>query len=948
MLIAAGIMSFVLYAIPAEKDPVNLVLGGVLIAVCILNSIIEFDQEQKSASLLESFKNLIPAQSLVMRNGVQVEVPASELVCGDLVVLKNGQKVPADCRLVACTELKVDNSSLTGESEPIELSLSRGIENPLEASNLAFYGSLIVNGDGYGIVVRTGDKTVLGSIASLASSEVKRESQLTKEIDYFVKVMASIACFFGLAFFLAFVIKDATTGDRKIDWNNNLNFAIGILVAFVPQGLPLTVTVLLTIAAKKLAGLKVLVKDLTGVETLGSITLLASDKTGTLTQNKMTVVGAWVNLEAHNIQDDDERGQVTGLANLEELQMISCMCSKAKFDEADKNLPIEERRVFGDATETGLLRYAAAHLNIDELHSKHPKVFEIPFSSHTKWNMTIHKMKHENGSLKMLIKGAPERVFKMCSHVKVGDETLVMTEEHVKLFNEAYEHFASQGQRVLAFGVHYLNSEFPEDFKFVRDPANFPMDQFVFMGMIALIDPPKRGVRKAVASCRSAGIQVVMVTGDHPLTAEAIARKIGLIQGETAHQIALRMKKPVQMVKEEEYDAIVIHGDKIDNMSNEEWDRILSKKEIVFARTAPHHKLMIVKKCQDKGHIVGVSGDGVNDSPALKKADLGISMNNTGSDVSKEAAAMILLDDNFASIVTGIAQGRMIFSNLKKSIRYTLTHIIPEAMAFFVFIIFNIPLPLNSILILLIDLGTELVPALSYAYEAGDSDLMLMPPRKVLCTEGKSNARFDSERGGVAGEDRAKTAVEKVIRAIKKPFARNETGEVLVDSDLLIWSYLEGGVIVTIACFVAYFLSLSLDSINLSNLIGNKVSGEKLLRAQAAYFLGVVIGQWFTLFVCKRQYDYPIGMKLLANKRSIAGVVVGAVIACIVVYVPELNKVLQAAPVRIEPIAAAFGVAFLMVPYEFVRKYLRKQGYFGGVPKKNVNLLELVRTTSTC
>lgn len=290
-------------------------------------------------------------------------------------------------------------------------------------------------------------------------------------------------------------------------------------------------------------------------------------------------------------------------------------------------------------------------------------------------------------------------------------------------------------------------SSFPEDYEFSKqeDTYNFPTDGLIFLGLIALIDPPKRGVRRAIGILKTAGIQVVMVTGDHPLTAQAISRKIGLIQGESVEDAAKRLSLPVDSVPEDEYDAIVIHGDSIDKLALADWDHIFSKKEIVFARTSPKHKLEIVTRAQEKGHIVGVSGDGVNDSPALKKADLGISMNITGSDVSKDAAAMILLDDNFTTIVKGIEEGRLLFANLKKSIRYTLTHVMPQVLSFLVFIIFAIPLPITSLLILFIDLAAELAPAFSFAYEVPEKNLMMVPPRKVLVKGGKTYGRFMDE-----------------------------------------------------------------------------------------------------------------------------------------------------------------------------------------------------------
>jgi sodium/potassium-transporting ATPase subunit alpha len=401
------------------------------------------------------------------------------------------------------------------------------------------------------------------------------------------------------------------------------SFGIGTFVAFIPQGLPVTVTLLLTIAAKRLSKKQVLVKDLNAVETLGSITVLATDKTGTLTQNKMSVVCLWMNnlVYGGNLDKLDPSKLLSpGTPNASDLLNVCGLCSKywqlhcwvilisrSKFDPSESSLPAKERRIFGDATEIGLLKFALNYYDIPEAMNKFPKAFEIPFNSTNKWHLTILKMPHESGPYTLMIKGAPERVKKMCKFIRINDEDVPWTEEHDKLFEGAYEFFASRGRRVLAFAHKKLSADLhPEGFEFLKDPFNFKNDDFVFLGLIGLMDPPKHGVRKAVAACRTAGIQVIMITGDHPLTAEAIARNVGLIQGKTAHDVAKMQNKPLELVGEDEYDAVVVHGDEIDELATEDWDKILSKLEIVFARTSPKHKLEIVTRLQSKGHIVGV------------------------------------------------------------------------------------------------------------------------------------------------------------------------------------------------------------------------------------------------------------------------------------------------------------------------------------------------------
>jgi sodium/potassium-transporting ATPase subunit alpha len=401
----------------------------------------------------------------------------------------------------------------------------------------------------------------------------------------------------------------------------------------------------------------------------------------------------------------------------------------------------------------------------------------------------------------LYLKGAPERVLKLCSTIFDGSSAIPLTEEHKAQFQKTYEFMASKGHRVLAFaGLALPKAEFPADFEFKKVPANYPTTDLTFYGLVSLEDPPKHGVREAVGHCREAGIKVMMVTGDHPLTAEAIGRKINLMLQDTKEKLAEKRKVPVSQVPEADVKAIVIHGEKVDSLTDADWDNIFSKEEIIFARTSPKHKLTIVKYAQSLGHIVGVTGDGVNDSPALKKADLGIAMNQSGSDVSKEAAAMILVDDNFASTVNGIEEGRLIFQNLKKSIQYTVTHTMPQVYANLLSIIVPLPLPLSNVLILLTDLGFELIVAVSYVWDLPESKtgLMKLRPRKPVTPESIERTKRDNSD--------TKPSMFSSEYWSRKFEHKDE--EVLVDGNLLRWSYFEAGTIMTIGCLVSYFFAM--------------------------------------------------------------------------------------------------------------------------------------------
>ncbi|KAL7749675.1 hypothetical protein RI367_004903 [Sorochytrium milnesiophthora] len=828
LLLFAGILTFVLYGIDTTDNYLDLWIGIILVCVAFLNAFIEFYQLQKSSKILESFLNMIPAKCNAIRERQLKGMSAVELVPGDVVFVRMGDKVPADLLMFQCADMKVDNSSLTGESEPQERHPTNHHENVLEAANVAFNSTLVVSGEGYGIVIRTGDHTVIGQIAGLTAGENKRPSPLSEEINSFVLIIGTIACATALIFFLVALLQKGAS-QAGSQFSNAFTFAIGVMTAWVPEGLPATVTMLLTIAAKRMATENVLVKDLQGVETLGAITMLCTDKTGTLTRNQMTVSNLWTHFKMFSVLIDQrslaerEVPFDSSVQGIQDIMLISAVCSRARFDRVD--VPIEQREIVGDATETGLYRLATQKLkNFDKLSDMYPKVFEIPFNSDTKTHMSIHKFAHSNGALTLFLKGAPERVLKNCSFIAGEDgRPIPLEEEHTKMFNDSYEYMASKGHRVLAFAKLELPaSQYPEGYVFNKEEKNYPVKGLVFVGIASLEDPPKHGVREAVGHARRAGIRVVMVTGDHPLTAEAIGRKINLMLHDTKEKMSVKLNRPAAEIPEDTVKAIVIHGELIEGLQPDDWDNIFSKEEIIFARTSPKHKLQIVKYAQSLGHIVGVTGDGVNDSPALKKADLGIAMNMSGSDVSKEAASMILLDDNFASTIRGIREGRLIFMNLKKSIQYVVSHIIPEVVPQLLYVVVPLPSMLNALQILVIDLGFELLAALSYAYEPPESDsIMKLPPRKPVTNESIIHLRnkrdFDQTfrrvdvEAGDEDQERPLTFKERMHRLQSWEYWRRykfgpSFGEVLVDNGVLSWAYLEAGVIETLGAMLTFFL----------------------------------------------------------------------------------------------------------------------------------------------
>nr|KAF6396184.1 ATPase Na+/K+ transporting subunit alpha 4 [Rousettus aegyptiacus] len=859
LLWTGAILCFVAYGIQAyfNEEPTkdNLYLGIVLAVVVVITGCFSYSQEAKSSKIMESFKSMVPQQALVIRGGEKIQIDVQNVVLGDLVEVKGGDRIPADIRLISAQGCKVDNSSLTGESEPQTRSPDFTHENPLETRNICFFSTNCVEGTARGIVIATGDSTIMGRIAILTSGLKVGKTPIAIEIENFIHLITSVAIFLGVAFFgLSLFL--------GYSWLEAVIFLIGIIVANVPEGLLATVTVCLTLTAKRMVRKNCLVKNLEAVETLGSTSTICSDKTGTLTQNRMTVAHLWfdktiyeADTSGEHIGNTFDKGSDTWFI----LAQIAGLCNRADFKANQENLPIAK--------------------------------------------MSIHLREDSSQAHVLLMKGAPERILGFCSSYLLNGQEYSMDDEMKEAFQEAYLELGGLGERVLGFCFLNLPNTFSKGFKFNTDELNFPMNDLCFVGLISMIDPPRASVPDAVSKCRSAGVKVIMVTGDHPITAKAIAKGVGIISegAETVEDIAARLKVPVSQIDTKDATAIVIHGSQLKDMNSEDLDNILQNHtEIVFARTSPQQKLIIVEGCQRLGAIVAVTGDGVNDSPALKKADIGIAMGIAGSDVSKQAADMILLDDNFASIVTGVEEGRLIFDNLKKSIAYTLTSNIPEITPFLLFIVLGIPLPLGTITILCIDLGTDMVPAISLAYESAESDIMKRAPR---------NPKTDN----------------------------------LVNHRLIGMAYGQIGMIQALAGFFTYFVVLAENGFKPLDLLGIRLSWEnkylndledsygqqwtfeqrKVLEftCQTAFFVSIVIVQWADLIICKtrRNSVFQQGMK---NKILIFGILEETLLAAFLSYTPGMDVALRMYPLKILWWFCASPYSLLIFIYDEIRKLI--------------------------
>eukprot|EP00055_Hartaetosiga_balthica_P016531 m.105178 g.105178 ORF g.105178 m.105178 type:complete len:1114 (+) comp9124_c0_seq2:45-3386(+) len=905
----------------------NLYLGVVLSAVVIITGIFSYYQEGRAANIMKSFAKLTPQKCKCLRDGKVDEINAVELVRGDVVIIKGGDNVPADLRLFRVEGLKVDNSSLTGESEPQKRAPECTDDNPLETQNIAFFSTSIVEGSAIGIVIKCGDNSVLGRIASLASGVSSGETPIAKEIHHFITIISAVAIFLGVTFF----ILSLAIG---YFWLDAVVFLIGIIVANVPEGLLATVTVCLTLTAKKMAVKKCLVKNLEAVETLGSTSTICSDKTGTLTQNNMTVAHICFDQTIQEINTDPHVEKPLSFEvneSFKALFTVATLCNKAVFkaNPEDEEPPVLLRGTIGDASESAIFKFTERNADlffgnapiiseskICGARTQYKTVADIPFNSKNKYQVSVHVTPDSNDDGFLLVmKGAPERIVARCNKMYKDGQVVPMTDEDKKTYEHNNETLGRKGERVLGFATLKLDTnQYPKDFVFETSPENFPLSDLVYVGLIALIDPPRPAVPSAVGKCRSSGIKVIMVTGDHPITAQAIAKQVGIIYHEkTVDDLALERGCDPSEVDPEDAHAIVVRGDQLADFTDEHLDHVLAThREIVFARTSPQQKLVIVEGCQRANQIVAVTGDGVNDSPALKKADIGVAMGIAGSDVSKQAADMILLDDNFASIVTGVEEGRLIFDNLKKSIAYTLTSNIPEISPFLFFIIAGTPLPLGTVTILCIDLGTDMVPAISLAYENPEADIMQRPPR-------------------------------------------NPTKDRLVNSRLISYAYLQIGIIQAAAGFFTFFTIMHDNGWRANDLwfIRSKWDDDKnndlvdshgqqwtyeerrdlQFTCHTAFFVTIVVVQWADLLICKTR-KLSILQQGMKNKILTFAICFETALAAILVYSPGTDVGLNMRPMLFRHWLPALPFCAFIFLYDELRKYFLRRNPGGFVERE--------------
>lgn len=693
LIVASGI-TFLAYALEEPREVGTLQLAVAILGVVMLNAGIGFAQEYSAERTAQALEAMVPHTCRVLRGGERLEVPARDLVPGDVVVLEAGDAVSADCRVVEAHELAVNNAPLTGESNAVGRT-AEPVANgpPLEARNRVFMGTDVVAGSGRAVVFGTGAATEFGRIYRLAAAAPRQKTPLQLQVASMARRVAGAALAIGA---LMFAVR-LPTGESAVTL---FVFALGVMVALVPEGLPATLSVSLAIGVRRMARRHALIKQLLAVEALGSTTVVCTDKTGTLTQAEMTVTQVWAGDAPHPVSGVgyEPSGEVADAAPVRELLRVAGLCCNARL--VPPTGPREHWRVLGDTTEGALLVVAAkAGLDLGAEEAAAPRVTEFPFDSDRKLMTTVHKT---GADYQACVKGAPGELLARCTDVEWDERRGLLTGADRAAVVASSDALASQGLRVLAVARRALDGPRP-----AQDEAESAL---TLLGLVGMLDPPRPEVTDAVAACRRAGIRVVMVTGDHPLTGEAVARRVGIV------------RRP---------DPVVVTGARLDAMDDEALDSLLTEpSELLLCRVSPEHKMRVVTAFQRRGEVVAVTGDGANDAPALKHADIGVAMGASGTDVAREAASMVLLDDSFASIATAVRLGRAVYQNIRKFLVYLFSHNIGELVPILAATFAGFPLvPISAVQILAIDLGSDVLPALALGAEPPEPDVMDRPPR---------------------------------------------------------------------------------------------------------------------------------------------------------------------------------------------------------------------------
>jgi magnesium-transporting ATPase (P-type) len=853
------------------NDPTSFQMGFAIIVVIVLSMIFSLFQEYRAEKAVQVIKKLIPTKTKAIRNGVMKEADVTETVPGDIIALEEGDRVPADLRLFSAFEVSVDNSILTGESEPQRRFATMPPEmetgNPYDAHNLLFAGTTLVSGVARGVVLTTAANTEFGRIVSLSGEIHEPMSSLEKDIDHTAKLNFLLAIGVSLIFFSAALLV------VRLNLATSILFAIGVMICLVPEGFQLTVSLSLALTARKMAERNVVVKRLSSVETAGSMTVLCVDKTGTITSGEMMVKRLWAAGKIFEITGDGyspdgqitfNGGKIDRAENLivSKLLEVGAFCNNAKLNAPSDR--IGRWTILGDPTDGAFLVFAGkGDFNVSKALAENQRISLIPFDS--KRRMMTSVQRDSEGRITAYTKGAGSEVLKRCTTIYYGTTPHHLTDEDKNAIKRQMNDFAAEGFRVLAMATRTLPSM----------PENLSQDveeNMSFLGLAALLDPPRPNVEAAVQEAKRAGISVVMLTGDHELTAYSIGKKVGIITSD---------------------EQKVFTGKELTQMTDAELTENFAKGECVFARITPEEKLRIVHVLKSIGEVVAVTGDGVNDSPALMEANVGIAMGAGGTDVARESADMVLLDNDFTSIVEGVRLGRSTFDNLRKFVSYVYTHNWAELVAFVVFVLLQTPLPLLVIQVLAIDLGMDVLPSLALIMEPPEPDAMLKPPRK---------------------------AGTKLINI----------------STLLRGLYL--GVIASIG---AIYLASSVWG------SGGWVLGQSTVSDAALYargttivMTGIMMGQVGNLFSTRTSSLSAFRLSPSRNPWIARGILVLFVVLAAIVYVPFLQPIFGTAPL----LPSDFFFLLLLIPtvllVEELRKVLARKLQYSKTKNGNANSIK--------
>ncbi len=789
----------------------------VIFVVITMNAILGTVQTVKANQSLNSLKQLSAPEAKVVRDGKTIKIPSREVTVGDYVMIEAGDCIPADGKLIECASLKVDESALTGESLSVEKSLEMVEENVALAdqTNRVFSGSFVTYGRASYEVTEIGMSTEVGKIANLLKNTSEKRTPLQINLDDFGKKLSILILIFCGVLFVLNVMKGGEIVDAFL-------FAVALAVAAIPEALSSIVTIVLSFGTQKMAKEHAIIRKLQAVEGLGSVSVICSDKTGTLTQNRMTVENYYVDNKIFNVDNLDFSNR-----NVEFLFLSSILCNDSQ---------ITNEHEIGDPTETALLQVGVKYeRNPIEIKNQYVRNSEIPFDSERKLMSTSYTMLH-NGKEReiMIVKGAVDVLLKRISYIQKGDTVRKITEEDIMLIERQNIEFSSNGLRILAFA-----------YKEVEKNKELQIDdesELIFMGLISMMDPPREESKLAVEECIRAGIKPIMITGDHKITASAIAKKIGILQN----------------------DSEACEGAVIEEMSDEELQDFVEGIS-VYARVSPEHKIRIVRAWQEKGNIVAMTGDGVNDAPALKQADIGVAMGITGSEVSKDAAAMVLTDDNFATIVKAIENGRNIYQNIKNSIQFLLSGNFGGILVVLFASLVSLPVPFEPVHLLFINLLTDSLPAIALGLEPHSEEVMKEKPRP--------------------------------------------TNESILTKDYLMRIGMEGLVIAVMTC--------------IGFLLGYHKGGAALASTMA--FGTLCSSRLVHGFNCKSKKPVIFSKKMWNNISLIAAFIVGMILITVVMMIPGFHSIFKVVTLNASQMFTIHGLAFMNLPVIQFMKFIRQR-----------------------